>query len=119
MASLFSALQLPLMIRTASGQTLNEAVHLPNLLFALGDDVVMAAANQLLSLPINILMARLCPEGAEGTVYALVTSVQGVGGTVSGVWSKLLTEGFGIQNYNWSRLWQLTLLTSCIKIAVL
>merc|ERR1712227_1043480 len=62
-------------------------------------------------------MARLCPSGCEGTVYALVTSVQGVGGTVSGVWSKLATEDFGIQNYDWSRLWQLTLLTSTIKLA--
>jgi hypothetical protein len=118
-ASIFSAMQLPLMLRTSAGQTLNEAIHLPNLLFALGDDVVMAAANQLLALPINILMARLCPEGAEGTVYAIVTSVQGVGGTVGGVWSKLAVQGFGVENYDWSRFWQLTLLTSLAKFAVL
>lgn len=114
--SLSSLLQLPLMIWNASGQTLNEIVHLPNILFALGDDVVMAAANQLLALPINILMARLCPVGAEGTVYALVTSVQGVGGTVSGVWSKMATEGFEIENYNWSKFWQLTVLVSTVKL---
>jgi len=115
--SAFSALQLPLMLRNSRGQTVNEQWHLPNLLFALGDDVIMAAANQLLSLPINILMAKLCPVGAEGTVYALVTSVQGVGGTVSGVWSKLATQGFDIENYDWSRFWQLTLFTSTVKLA--
>merc|ERR1712176_1652979 len=92
---------------------------MPNLLFALGDDVIMATANQLLNLPICILMARLCPEGAEGTVYALATSIQGVGGTVGGIWSKLATEHFGIQNYDWSRLWQLTLLTSLSKMLCL
>merc|ERR1712079_857749 len=102
-ASAASALQLFLMFRGAGGQTLNEQWHMPNLVFALGDDVVMAAANQLLSLPLLILMARLCPEGAEGTVYALVTSVQGVGATVGGVWSKLATAAFKIENYNWSR----------------
>jgi len=114
-----SLLQLPLMFRNSAGQTLNEGAHVPDIFFALGDDVVMAAANQLLSLPLNILMARLCPPGAEGTVYALVTSLQGVGGTVSGVWSKLATSYFGIENYDWSRFWQLTLLTALVKLIIL
>ena len=60
--------------------------------------------------------ARLCPEGAEGTVYALVTSVQGVGGTVGGCWSKLATDLCGVQDYDWSSLWQLTLVTSGAKL---
>eukprot|EP00930_Biecheleria_cincta_P084822 TRINITY_DN74257_c0_g1_i1.p1 TRINITY_DN74257_c0_g1~~TRINITY_DN74257_c0_g1_i1.p1 ORF type:complete len:219 (-),score=19.82 TRINITY_DN74257_c0_g1_i1:86-697(-) len=115
-ASASSALQLFLMLRDSHGRTLNERLHLPNLAFALGDDVVMAAANQLLSLPINILMARLCPEGAEGSVYALVSSVQGVGGTLGGVWSKMATQFVGVENYDWSCLWQLTVLTSTIKL---
>jgi len=119
LASMFSALQLILMFRNSAGLTLNEQAHLPNLLFALGDDVIMATANQLINLPILILMARLCPEGAEGTVYALATSVQGVGGTIGGVWSKIATHHFDIQNYDFSRLWQLTLLTSTCKIACL
>lgn len=116
LVAIISLLQLPLMLRVASGKTWNEAIHIPDLVFALGDDVVMATAGQLMSLPINILMARLCPAGAEGTTFALVTSIQGVGGTIGGVFSKTAITAFGIQNYDWSRLWQLTLMCALLKL---
>ena len=115
-----SALQLLLMFRDpANGVTLAERWHMPNVVFALGDDVVMATANQLLAMPILILMARLCPVGAEGTAYALVTSVQMVGGTVSGILAQQATRAFGVTNQNFARLWQLTLLTSVAKLVAL
>lgn len=117
--SAVSALQLCLYFQDDSGQTLSERWGLPNLLFALGDDVVMATANQLLSLPILILMAKLVPEGAEGTTYALVTSMQMVGGTVGGQWSRLAIDVCGIENYDFSNLWKLTLFCALIKLSSL
>merc|ERR1712232_279589 len=72
--------------------------------------------NQLLAMPILILMAKLCPDGAEGSVYALVTSIQQVGGTVSGIISQDLTAAFGITNVDFSHLWRLTIVTSCGKL---
>ena len=89
----------------ATGQTLSERLHMPDIAFALGDDVVVATANQLLAMPILILMARLCPPGAEGTTYALVTSVQMVGGTVGGIFSQIATARFDVTNLQFSRLW--------------
>eukprot|EP00451_Oxyrrhis_marina_P015045 CAMPEP_0204328978 /NCGR_PEP_ID=MMETSP0469-20131031/13811_1 /ASSEMBLY_ACC=CAM_ASM_000384 /TAXON_ID=2969 /ORGANISM="Oxyrrhis marina" /LENGTH=503 /DNA_ID=CAMNT_0051311497 /DNA_START=102 /DNA_END=1613 /DNA_ORIENTATION=- len=118
-ACAFSAGQLFLMIRNDAGQTLTEQWHLPNFAFALGDDVIMATAQQLLNMPILILMARLCPAGAEGTVYALVTSIQGVGGTVGGVFSKVATQSFDVTNVDFSRIWELTVLTSSAKMICL
>ena len=74
-ASAASALQLLLMFRDpSSGLTLCGRLGLPEVAFALGDDVVVATANQLLAMPLLVLMARLCPPGAEGTTYALVTT---------------------------------------------
>jgi len=116
-ASASSALQIVLCFRNKdTGKTANQEIGLPNSIFALGDDVVMAAANQLLSMPILILMTRLCPEGGEGTVYALVTSIQMVGGTVSGILSRICINAFDITNTNFERLWQLLLLTSLAKL---
>lgn len=64
-ASVSSALQIVLCFRDPeTGKTPNQNIHIPDSVFALGDDVVMAASNQLLSMPILILMSRLCPEGA-------------------------------------------------------
>ena len=74
---------------------------------------------QLLAMPILILMARLCPPGAEGTTYALVTSVQMVGGTVGGILSQIATQQFGVTNLDFHRLWQLSLLTATAKLAAL
>ena len=93
LASSASALQLMLMFRSDEngGKSISEMAHVPDVAFALGDDVIVAVANQLLAMPILILMARLCPQGAEGTTYALVTSVQMCGGTV-GIFSQLATK---------------------------
>lgn len=116
-ASVSSALQIVLCFRDPeTGKTPNQNIHIPDSVFALGDDVVMAASNQLLSMPILILMSRLCPEGAEGTVYAMVTSIQGVGGTVSGILSRICINAFGVTNTNFERLWQLILITSLAKM---
>jgi hypothetical protein len=41
-------------------------------------------------------MGQLCPTGVESTVFALVTSIQMVGGTVSGTLSSYLTSGLGV-----------------------
>ena len=45
-AAAASALQLVLMFRDEQGQTLCSRLHMPEVLFALGDDVIVATANQ-------------------------------------------------------------------------
>jgi hypothetical protein len=115
-----SALQLLLFFRSDDdGSPLCERLHMPDIAFALGDDVIVATANQLLAMPILILMARLCPIGAEGTTYALATSLQMSGGTIGGILSQISTRAFGVTNTNFSRLWQLTILTSTAKLSTL
>lgn len=119
-ASAVACLQLLLMFKNPeTGKTINEQAGIPDIVFALGDDVVMSISHQLLAMPILILMARLCPEGCEGTVYALVTSLQGVAGTVAGTFSRLLTSAFGITNLDFSKLWQLTLICALLKLTAI
>lgn len=114
-----NSLQLLLMFRNDAGVTVNEQAGIPDFAFALGDDAVENAANQLLNMPILILMALLCPVGAEGTVYALVTSIQGSAGTIKGILSKMAIEWFGVTNTDFSRLWQLTLCVQLTKVTAL
>ena len=120
MASAVSALQLLLMFRSPyDGTTLAERLHMPNVGFALGDDVVVATSNQLLAMPLLVLMARLCPVGAEGTTYGLVSSVQMVGSTVGGILSQIATASFQVTNMDFSALWRLTVLTCFTRLASL
>ena len=34
-------------------------------------------------MPIIVLASRLCPEGMEGTIYALIMSINNMGGIIS------------------------------------
>ena len=47
--------------------------------FAVGDEFIHHLIGFMLSMPILILIAAICPEGAMSTVYALVTSIQSAG----------------------------------------
>ena len=69
----------------------------------------------LLPSPVLIPSHDRCPAYED----ALVTSVQTVGGTVGGVISQHVTAAFGVTNTDFSRLWQLTLLTSTAKLVAL
>ena len=100
-------------------KALSERLHMPNAAFALGDDVVVAIANQILAMPLLILMARLCPAGAEGSTYALVTSIQMVGGTVGGILSQIATGALDVTNTDFQHLWLLTVLTCAARVASL
>ena len=95
---------------------INREWGLPNFWFAIGDDVVVHVVNFMLSMPMLVLMASMCPRGAESTVFALVTSVQTAGATFSGSLSSVATSYFDVTLHDYSRLWQLTLFTASIKL---
>jgi len=98
---------------------INRAWGIPDLVFALGDDAVVDVTNALLSMPILILVAAICPAGVESSLYALVTSVQMAGGSVGGTISAMLIESFGITLTNYDRLWQLIVVCAVAKLVIL
>ena len=98
---------------------LNTQWRLPDFWFAIGDDVVIHVINFMMAMPMLVLMASMCPKGAESTVFALVTSVQTAGSTFSGALSSMATSHFDISLRDYSRLWQLTLFTATVKLVSL
>jgi len=48
----------------------NRKVGLPDVFFVAGDDVFLATMGQLAMMPCLILVAKLCPEGVEASLYA-------------------------------------------------
>eukprot|EP01051_Picozoa_sp_SAG22_P014281 SAG22_NODE_1708_length_3768_cov_2.094576_1_plen_157_part_00 len=85
----------------------------------MGDDLVNVVVGQFVNMPIWVMMGQLCPPGVEGSVFALVTSLQMVGATMSGTVSALLTAGLGITLEDFSMLPALTLLTAGCKLTAL
>ena len=49
-------------------------------------------------------MGQIVPKGTEASVFALVTSLQVVGGTAGGAISAVLTEALGVTLRDYSRL---------------
>ena len=47
------------------------------------------------TMPIIVLASRLCPEGMEGTIYALIMSINNMGGIISSQLGAALTFYLG------------------------
>lgn len=112
----FSLLQLLLIFQ------LNQRyLHLNNYLFSLGDDVIGQYISGIQFLPLCIMYMRLCPEGAEGTSYAMLTTfgdialicANNVGSMVSRIWD---VSNTALRNKDIHGLWKLTLLTSLLAL---
>lgn len=98
---------------------LNRRAGIPDLAFAIGDDIVVDIALTLLAMPLLILIASLCPEGVESSVYAMVTSVQLAGTMVSKGASTVLIKALGITLDDMRNLWKLILICATVRLSVL
>ena len=64
---------------------------IPDLWFALGDDGVQEFLIGIQFLPLCIMYLGMCPEGSEGTTYAMLTTFSNLAGTIAFDISTLLT----------------------------
>jgi len=89
LTTFFSFLQLLLIF-----QVNNSVLHLNNYLFSLGDDVIQSYISGIQFLPLCIMYMRLCPDGAEGSSYSMLTTfgnialvcASNLGNLVANIW---------------------------------
>ncbi|CAM9195436.1 unnamed protein product [Chrysoparadoxa australica] len=110
----FSVLQLLLIFR------INLLLRISDLVFALGDDVLAEFVMAIQFLPICTMYISMCPDGAEGTTYAIITTFSNVAFSVSTNIGMLLTRIWDVSNAaitagDYAGLWKLTLLTSLLQ----
>lgn len=67
-------------------------------MYFFGDGACQQLANMLITLPAALLTSRLCPRGAEATVYAVLAGFSNFGGSVSQILGVLLAETMGIDS---------------------
>ncbi len=116
LTTFFSLMQLVLIF-----QLNKKYLHLNNYLFSLGDDVISAYISGIQFLPLCIMYMRLCPVGAEGASYAMLTTfgnialvcASNIGNHVAGIWD---VSNDALRNHNYHGLWRLNLLTSTMAI---
>lgn len=95
-----------------------------NYFFSLGDDVITAYISGIQFLPVCIMYMRLCPDGAEGASYAILTTfgnialvaANSLGNVMSKIWD---VSNDALREGDVSGLWKLSLLTSIIPLTPL
>eukprot|EP00477_Mikrocytos_mackini_P001966 GAHX01002146.1.p1 GENE.GAHX01002146.1~~GAHX01002146.1.p1 ORF type:complete len:572 (+),score=95.21 GAHX01002146.1:41-1756(+) len=75
---------------------INRFLNLPDTMFVFSEDVFQDALSAMLSVPLQLIIARECPKGIEGTLYAAIVSIANIAGILSRVLSSLFMESFNI-----------------------
>jgi hypothetical protein len=96
-------------------------LHMSNYFFSLGDDVISAYISGIQFLPVCIMYMRLCPDGAEGASYSMLTTfgnialvcASNLGNLMAGLWD---VSNDALRENDTSGLWKLSLLTSALAI---
>ena len=89
---------------------INEQYGIPSELFCLGESAVLSIIGWITTMPILVLASRLCPEGMEGTMYALIMSINNLGGIVGTQVGAVVTELLGVTEKNLENFWLLVLI---------
>jgi folate/biopterin transporter len=80
--------------------------------FSLGDSLILTVMGQITFMPVLVLSARLCPEGVEASLFALLMSVYNLAGLLSHELGALLTHLLGVTETNFDHLWLLVVITN-------
>jgi folate/biopterin transporter len=90
----------------------NRSLGIDDRWFSLGDSLILTVAGRIAYMPVLVLAARLCPEGIEATLFALLMSVMNVAGLCSYQLGAGLTYWLGVTDVNFVNLWLLVLITN-------
>ena len=101
---------------------LNRSLGIDDRWFSLGDSLILTIAGRIAFMPVLVLAARLCPEGIEATLFALLMSVINISALCSFQLGAGLTYLLGVTESNFDHLWILILianLTSLLPLPLL
>jgi len=119
LSSLFSILQLILVFRW----NVSWGISSPgwNLVFAMGTYGMVQFVQSIQFLPCCRMFLIMCPGGAEGASYAMLTTLSNLAGTVAysiaaavaNIWN---VENDTLLNHDYSGMWRLTVFCACIQL---
>ncbi|CAD8083523.1 unnamed protein product [Paramecium sonneborni] len=89
---------------------INIEYNIPDYQFCMWDNILMQTLQEINTLPVLVLGAKMCPKYLEGTVYSLLTGTMNLGNTISKQIGIILTFYLGITNQNFTYLWLLILI---------
>lgn len=90
----------------------NRSIGIDDRWFSLGDNLILTVTGQIAFMPVLVLSARLCPEGVEATMFALLMSIWNLAGLLSHELGALLTQWLGVTETNFDQMWLLVTITN-------
>jgi hypothetical protein len=98
---------------------LNKKAYIPDIIFSMGDDVLVEFVIAVQFLPMCIMYLGLCPTGSEGTTYAMLTTWSNLAGSLAFDISTVLTAVWDVSSQtisegDFSGVWKLSLLCGLI-----
>ncbi|YAI82763.1 MAG: folate/biopterin family MFS transporter [cyanobacterium endosymbiont of Rhopalodia sterrenbergii] len=90
----------------------NRVIGISDRWFSLGDSSILTVMGEITFMPILVLSARLCPEGIEATLFAILMSILNLSGLISHELGALLTQWLRVTPTNFDNLWILVIITN-------
>jgi folate/biopterin transporter len=90
----------------------NRSLGIDDRWFSMGDSLILTVAGRIAYMPVLVLAARLCPEGIEATLFALLMSVMNIAALCSYQLGSAFTYFLGVTDVNFANLWLLVLITN-------
>ncbi len=94
----------------------NRTIGIDDRWFSMGDSLILTVAGRIAFMPTLVLAARLCPEGVEATLFALLMSVLNLAGLCSQQLGALLTYLFHVTETDFHNLWLLVLVANLTSL---
>lgn len=79
----------------------NKSVGIPDECVIFGDITLTPMVRRFVMMPIFVLSAKVCPDGAEATLFALLMALSNFGTTVGIYFGSFLTVLFGVTQDNY------------------
>lgn len=94
----------------------NLKIGIPDSLFVLGEEALSPLFRRLLTMPVLVLAAKICPPGIEGTLFALLMSLSNFGGVVSKILGIGVVRALGVSKENYSGMPLLVVIKSLTRL---
>lgn len=94
----------------------NTTVGVPDECVIFGDATLTPMVRRFVMMPIFVLAAKVCPDGAEATLFALLMALSNFGVTVAIYFGSFLTVIFGVTDSNYDNLIYVVLVKALCRL---
>jgi len=94
----------------------NLSIGIPDQVFILGDSTIGPVVKRLYLMPMYVMASKLCPDGAEATLFSIMMSLSNFGYDVGTVFGSILLSVFNVSQDDWSGFTYVLAIKSVLRL---